>query len=100
MKKLTIRLNDDLYKQMTDKKKSLNFNKTNDFFKSLITQEQVYSNSIRRYILLYSNFTNNFNQLTHKMNTNNISNEEFNERLEKLEKIQRILFKYVSRKFN
>lgn len=100
MKKLTIRLNDDLHKQMIDKKKSLNFNKTNDFFKSLITQEQIYSNSIRKYILLYSNFTNNFNQLTHKMNTNNISNEEFNERLQKIEKIQRILLKYVSRKFN
>lgn len=100
MKKLTIRLSDNLHKQMTEKKKSLNFSKTNDFFISLITEKHIYSNSIRRYILLYSNFTNNFNQLTHKMNTNNISNEEFNERLEKLERIQGILFKYVNSKFN
>ncbi|WP_176316837.1 plasmid mobilization relaxosome protein MobC [Burkholderia vietnamiensis] len=97
-KKITLRLTLEQYKQMADKKQSLNFSKTNDFIISLIKDDKsLFANLHRQVIFELAKQGNNLNQIARKANTDTTLSKEILEALQKIKEQNAKLLKYVSK---
>ncbi|CAJ5178700.1 mobilisation protein [Burkholderia pseudomallei] len=97
-KKITLRLTLEQYKQMADKKQSLNFSKTNDFIISLIKEDKsLFANLHRQVIFELAKQGNNLNQIARKANTDTTLSKEILEALQKIKEQNEELLKYVSK---
>ncbi|WP_367032064.1 plasmid mobilization relaxosome protein MobC [Burkholderia semiarida] len=97
-KKITLRLTPEQYKQMADKKQSLNFSKINDFIISLIKDDKsLFANLHRQVIFELAKQGNNLNQIARKANTDTTLSKEILEALQKIKEQNAELLKYVSK---